>query len=422
LKHTISLKNQKTFLKTVIAIEGQEDEWNQGHVLQNNERLEEYRDKYSYPFYRFAFQANHKFNTKTTIRAGANYSIISYNMFARKFNDNYRNYDTIISKNGNTSQTQIYTHINRRLTSNLEAGFGLHFMYYALNDRHSIEPRASLKWSLTDKQSLNFGFGVHTRAECVVAYLAPVSDSTGKKYEANRNLDFTRAFHYIIGYDQMISNNFRIKTEIYYQYLTLVPLDSRPGSYLSSLNASYGVPDIPLVNKGKGYNYGLEMTLEKFYTDNYYFLATFSLFDSKYQTVNGKWFNTYFNSNYIANFLGGKDFLLGKTKQNILGLNIKLTYRGGFRYTPIDQDATDISGELVMDNNKFNEKQAPDFISLNMGLNYRRNNKGYSWIITFDIQNILDRQNVLGYEVENKKLEPIIAQGLIPILNFKIEF
>jgi hypothetical protein len=336
LKHTITLPNQKTFLKTVIALEGQEDKWNRGHVLQNSERLEEYDDKYSYPFFRMVFQVNHKLNTKTLLRTGFNYSFISYDMFASEFNSGLTNYDTIITKKGNTSQSQVYAQINRRVTSNIEAGVGLHAMYFELNDRYSVEPRASLKWFLNTDQSVSFGFGLHTRAESIVAYLAPVADSNGLKYEANRNLNFTRAFHYVIGYDYMISNNFRLKTELYYQDLKLVPLDSRPGSNMSALNASYGVPEIPLVNKGNGYNYGLELTLEKFYSSNYYFLTTFSLFDSKYQTFDGEWFNTYFNSNYIANFLGGKDFLMGNTRQNILGLNLKLVYRGGFRYTPID--------------------------------------------------------------------------------------
>jgi hypothetical protein len=57
-----------------------------------------------------------------------------------------------------------------------------------------------------------------------------------------------------------------------------------------------------------------------------------------------------------------------------------------------------------------------------MGINFRRNNVGYSWIVSIDVQNILDRQNTLGYEPKQNTLEPIMAQGLIPILNFKVEF
>jgi hypothetical protein len=422
IKHTITLPNQKTFLRSIVALEGQQDKWNHGYLTNDYSRFQNYNDDFSYPTLRVAFQANHKFNRLMSFRTGFNCSFISFKMFAREFDFDQTVYDTIIDKTGSTSQYQIYGQLTRRLTNNLETGLGLHYMYFLLNDRSSFEPRASLKYSITDKQTLSFGFGIHTRAEAVAAYLAPVIDTNGFKYEANKKLDFTRAYHFVLGYDHLFRNDFRFKSEIYYQHLTRVPIDRRTGSMLSSLNASYGVPEIPFENEGKGYNYGLELTVEKFYTNNYYVLSTISLFDSKYQANNRKWYNTYFNSNYIFNLLGGKDFLIGRTKQNILGINSKFVYRGGFRYTPIDKEATATEGEIVLDYSKYNEEHAPDFIRFDIGLNFRRNNTGYSWIFSLDIQNILNRPNTLGFEEGDDELEPIVGQGLIPILNFRIEF
>ena len=54
-------------------------------------------------------------------------------------------------------------------------------------------------------------------------------------------------------------------------------------------------------NKGEGTNYGLEFTLEKFYSKGYYFLFTTSLFDSKYKGSDGNKRNTRFNGNYVFN-------------------------------------------------------------------------------------------------------------------------
>lgn len=422
LKHIITLTDSKTFFKTIVAAEGQQDRWNMGYLINDYSEFETYKDNYSYPSLRFAFQANHKLNRLTTLRGGFNYSLVGYDMFARKYKYDQMLYDTIIDRTGTTSLYQFYGQINRRLTKYLEVGIGLHFMHFALNNQSSVEPRASVKWYISEKHSLSFGAGIHTRTESVVAYLAPVTDSNGYKYEANKNLDFTRAFHYVLGYDYLFSTDLRIKSELYYQHLTHVPLDTRPGSMLSTLNVSYGVPDIPFENKGKGYNCGIEFTIEKFYSDNYYFLSTISLFDSKYQTIDGEWYNTYFNSNYVFNLLGGKDFLIGKTKQNILGLNTKILYRGGFRHTPVDKEATAASGQVVFNNERYNEERYPDFIRFDIGFNYRRNNKGYSWIISADIQNVLNRQNTLGYEYSIDGETSVVGQGLIPIINFRIEF
>ena len=56
------------------------------------------------------------------------------------------------------------------------------------------------------------------------------------------------------------------------------------------LNAGdfFGIPSVDsMVNEGTGYNYGLELTVEKFLSRNYYVLLTGSLFDSKYKGYDG---------------------------------------------------------------------------------------------------------------------------------------
>jgi hypothetical protein len=125
-KHTITLPNQKTFLKTIVGLEGQQDKWSSGYLLNNSNRIETYNDNFSYPYLRVAFQANHKFDRLTTLRCGFNYSAIGYSMYALEVDYNNSEFDTIIDKSGNTAQYQVYGQISRRLTSSLEAGIGLH--------------------------------------------------------------------------------------------------------------------------------------------------------------------------------------------------------------------------------------------------------------------------------------------------------
>ncbi len=65
-----------------------------------------------------------------------------------------------------------------------------------------------------------------------------------------------------------------------------------------------------------------------------------SWFDSRYRGGDGVWYNTKFNRNYVINGLIGKEWMLGRNKQNILSINLKLTLQGGDRYSPIDMEAT----------------------------------------------------------------------------------
>lgn len=67
----------------------------------------------------------------------------------------------------------------------------------------------------------------------------------------------------------------RLKSEVYYQSLYDIPGLAR-SSFYSGLNegADFGAPGIDsLVNNGTGRNYGVELTLEKFYSKGYYFYS-----------------------------------------------------------------------------------------------------------------------------------------------------
>ena len=112
----------------------------------------------------------------------------------------------------------------------------------------------------------------------------------------------------------MLNNNFRIKLESYYQHLYKVPVkESFPEFSLINSGDQFGIPrEDSLVNTGKGRNYGVEITVEKFLSNGWYFLFTSSLFDSKYTGYDNIWRNTAFNGNYVFNLLGGYEHKLGK--------------------------------------------------------------------------------------------------------------
>ena len=86
-------------------------------------------------------------------------------------------------------------------------------------------------------------------------------------------------------YDYNISTSLHLKTEVYYQKLTNVPVETSSSGF-SLLNEGAGFGEEKkdsLVNNGKGKNMGVEFTLEKYFTKGSYFLITTSLFDSKYK-------------------------------------------------------------------------------------------------------------------------------------------
>jgi hypothetical protein len=62
------------------------------------------------------------------------------------------------------------------------------------------------------------------------------------------------------------------------------------------------------------------------------------------------------------------------------------------------------------------------------GFKFRKNNRRYSWILSLDVQDLTNRQNVLEYEPQlgpgnSIHLDATVTDpGIIPILNLKVEF
>lgn len=442
LKHAYSLPNKKTFIKTIIAATGQYDKWDLGFIinrkynwfkgnLENNYASfsEEY-NTYTYPALKFSSTINHKFNASHTLRSGIIFDYTGFDMFAKEYNyersvaENQAIYDILVDKSAYTSLTQAFVQWKYRINNKFEINTGLHGLYFALNKHNSIEPRAGLKWQITEKSSLNYGFGIHSRIESIAAFYTYIYNPDGTYSLPNRGINFTRSVHNVIGYDLSLTPDIRIKAELYHQYLYDIPIKDNPRSAESAINASYGLPDTVYSNKGLGRNYGIELTLEKFFSNNYYFLVTASIFESKYKAGDGHWYNTVFNSNYVTNWLAGKDFKVGKNKQNVISLNFKVFVKGGFRFTPVDFEHSDDDASYIQ-SQSFQE-QAPYMLRFDTGLKFRKNNPKYSWIVSLDIQNLTNRKNILGYDYKNengvKYLEPVEGLPMVPILNFRVEF
>src|SRR5438445_6478977 len=113
-------------------------------------------------------------------------------------------------------------------------------------------------------------------------------------------------------------------------------------------------------------------------------MLTASVFDSKYKAADNVWRNTAYNVNYVMNALGGKEFVVGKKKNNTIGVNAKIIWRGGQRITPVDLQKSIDANETVYDNSRAFSEKLPDYFRIDFGANFKRNKKKYSWTLSFD--------------------------------------
>ncbi len=369
---------------------------------------------------RFSTDYAKKFNAKTFVKTGVIVSLLDFNVKTIEIEKNIK--DVQVDEKGTGTMLQAFIQAKHRFNNNLSGVFGIHASSFSINKNTVVEPRAGLEWYINDRHTLSAGFGVHSRRMPLNQYFIKTADVNNNTITPNRNIDLMQAIHYVIGYDWRVIKNGHVKIEAYYQKLNKVAVikDTRFTGAISN----GGLIDAELIDTGIGENYGVELTFEKFFSKQYYFLVTASLFDSKYKASNGKWYNSAFNYNYTFNVVAGKEFIIGRKQNNTLGINGKILTNGGKRGTPFDQKIYDETGNFSNDQSLRNTTQYDPYFRIDASIYYRLNRKKVAHRISLDLQNATDNLNVAFQFVSPKtgKLVTHYQLGLLPIINYKIEF
>lgn len=358
----------------------------------------------------------HKFSAKDRLEAGATYDLTMSNFYERENSPTTGEKTNINSKN-QLGLLQAHTQWKHRFTNSVAVTGGVHTQYLDINKTFAAEPRVSIRCNISSKQMISAGYGLHHQIQTLPLYFLPTGTPSGLIY-TNKNLDFTRSNHFVLTYDWNISNNMRLKAETYYQMVDGVPVEQRSSAFSllnTGANFSNNFAD-SLVNKGSGQNYGVELTLERFYKKGFYFLITSSLFQSKYKGSDGIERNTAFNTGYVANVLGGKEFKLGG-KGNTLALNLKFTAVGGRYLTPIDLALSRAAGYAVYLEDKAFSEQQPAYLRADVKLAYKKEYRKSTLEVALDMQNITNHQNVFSQEYDAKagKIITVYQQSFFPV-------
>ncbi len=421
--------NEKSYFKTIIGatLSGssyledtiQKTTQNITRVIENTTQQLRYSINSSY---------NSKINAKLFVKAGIIEELISLKL-------NYKNrtftpdWQQIWDFNDYTSLLQGYAQAKYSFSNKATLNIGLHSQYLTLNKSISVEPRIGFKYQLNPKNILSLGVGLHSQMQPLDVYFYRTQLIDNSYIQSNKDLDFTKSMHYVLGYDLYPSKDWRVKIETYYQYIYDVPVTTNPSSY-SMLNS--GASFLPnessyLINKGTGENYGLELTIEKFFSKGYYGLMTGSLYESKFNGSDGIEHNTAFNGRYVYNILLGKEFKIGKEKRHRFTIDVKMTEAGGRYFTPLDLKASQLAGQQVEkgDDYAFSERN-PNFyrfdVKFGLVLNSNKRKISQSWF--FDIQNVTNHKNVFAqrYNPVNNSINTAYQIGFFPNFVYKLQF
>lgn len=386
------------------------------------------------------FAVNHKINKQHLVKAGINFDVMSFNLLDSVLNnlDDRNSWKTRWDYNGMGVLVQPFVQWKWKVNDNMDVTAGLHSQYFTLSNSISpAEPRVGWKYRMGGNQAVFAGAGLHSQTQPYYTY-AYDPDNNGNSH--NINMDFSRSVHSGVGYEKSFGPGLNFRTEAYYQYLYNLPISANPNSF-SLVNAGGGFsrvfPNDTLVNDGKGVNYGLEFTLQKYFSKSFFFMLSASIYDSKYLASDGKWRNTSYKGaniadnidlSYVWNVLAGKEFNIGK--KHVIGVGTKITRAGGRRYGLVDIAQTMDSKEILFQDSLFNELTFADYFRVDLKINWRMNTKKLTHEFGLDLVNLLNTKNLLGIAYAprldpNDNSDPIAEKqqlGRLPIFYYKIDF
>ena len=383
-----------------------------------------------------------KLNRKLTLRGGisGNYydlSIYEYYDYEDQVDTDYK---------GGMGLIRAYLQTKYSPIRNLTFYIGLSSQYLNLNKSIVLEPRFSMNWELFPGHTLSAGYGWHHQMQNYLAmFYTPIvgQNSSGQPIYSNshQNLKFTSSHHFVLEYNWIITQNWRLKLQGYVQLLDQIPVELNSSAYSdANIGASfYSVYTDELTNEGQARNMGINLTVEKFFARDYYGLLSGSYFTSSYTGSDGVWRRTIFNNTYIVNLLFGKEFKFGKRKRQAFFADIRFSTMGGRPYTPIALEETLASfqsgdQEVIYQEAETNAQDLKPFYQIDLKIGVRFNTQKSVHTIKVDFFNIANIKNPFAIryseaydpfnanqQVQGQE-EVIYQRGFIPDITYIVQF
>ena len=144
---------------------------------------------------------------------------------------------------------------------------------------------------------------------------------------------------------------------------------------------------------------------------------------AKYTSLDGIERNTRYNGNYVSNLTAGKEFVSSSGRRTF-GINIKTIYAGGFRYSPIDLQRSRAAGYTIIRQKEAFSLKNSAYFRTDLRLSMKWNKKNFTSTLSLDVQNVTNRENLFSqyYDPFKGSIVNSYQAGLIPVLNYKVDF
>ena len=306
----------------------------------------------------------------------------------------------------------IFGSLSTALTSRLTTTAGVRYDYLEYNDHAQVSPRFSFDYRLGARTNFRGATGLYNQHLPLVLLT---------QWPRNRQLHDPQAYHYVLGLDQLLTDNTRLTLETYYKRYDRFPVDTlQPQLFVVDELAYRGFFGnyASLVDIGRARSYGVELTVQKKLVEGTYGLVSAGWSKSQYRGLDGVWRNRVYDNQFVASMEGGYK------PNNRWEFSLRWTYAGGPPYTPLNLRLSRILNRSVLDGTRVNQMRMPDYHSLNLRVDRHFDFRTSNLAIYFSVWNAYNRKNVAQYYWNGlEQRQDIIYQwSLLPVFGLEYEF
>ena len=285
-----------------------------------------------------------------------------------------------------------------------------------------VSPRLSASYDVSDRVEVSAAVGRFTQSPELIS----LAVQPGGVY-VNRGLDWIDVGQVVGGVAVTPAPSVRLSAEGYYKAYSDYPVSaSDPRVSLANLGGDFGtVGAEALTSDGRGRAYGLEVSAQKRLTARAYGLGSYTLGWSEFSGADGVYRPSAWDVRHNVSLTGG--VRLGGWE-----IGTRLAVLSGRPFTPFDLEASRaeyaLSRRGVRDLDRLNAERTNAYSRLDLRVDRRfAIGQRVNGVLTLDIQNVLDRENVFSVQYTEDPAEPDFLRdqtnvGRLPTIGFSVEF
>lgn len=309
-------------------------------------------------------------------------------------------------------QNSGYIQASRRLGPRVNLTWGGRVDHYSILQSTRFSPRAGLSVRLTDKLSWRASYGSYFQQPFFLFVAA---------FPENRGLVPLRADHYVTGFSYVVSPSFRVTLEAYRKnYKDYPAARDIPQLSFANIGDTFNVRDnlLPLVSAGRGQAQGIELFLEKKFTDKWFGQANFAVSKARHGGLDGILRPGSFDYPFAANFVGG--YRLTKKWE----VSTRFTYLTGRPFIPFDETLSTAQRRGVFDLDRVNADRLPDYVRVDFRLDRTFTVRDNPLLVFLGVQNIINRRNIAGFTWNRTRneVQENTQLGFFPLIGMEWRF